>query len=102
MIKTISTAGDMHLGGADFDHAVLNHCIKEITEERNIPFDDSQKNFKRSSLRLLEACREAKCMLSDSDDHTISVDALFPNEEEEDFVFELRRAELEAFCEPLF
>ena len=58
IISTISTNGDMHLGGADFDKAVLNYCIKMINENRQ--FDWNSKRGKRAKLRLLEACREAK------------------------------------------
>ena len=50
-------------------------------------------------MRLLEACRKAKTDLSFSEEHTISVDALFGGN---DFEFELTRAAFEARCDELF
>ena len=95
----------MHLGGADFDKAVLNYCIKMINENRQ--FDWNSKRGKRAKLRLLEACREAKQQLSTADSYMIEVQSLFPANEEDDddnqdFSFELTRAEFEDICEELF
>ena len=95
----------MHLGGADFDKAILNYCINMINENRQ--FDWNTKRGKRAKLRLLEACREAKQQLSTADSYTIEVQSLFPtNEEDEedngDFSHELTRAEFETICEELF
>ena len=35
IISTISTNGNMHLGGADFDKALLKHCQGVIEEKYN-------------------------------------------------------------------
>ena len=59
IISTISTNGDMHLGGADFDKALLKHCQGVIEEKYN--FNEwGEKKGQRIKLRLLEACKNAK------------------------------------------
>ena len=51
-IKTISTNGDMHLGGADFDNAILD-MIKNQDEIKDRNVDWTSPKGKKMNLRLL-------------------------------------------------
>ena len=55
-----STNGDTHLGGEDFDHAVLSHLIDEFKKSSGL---DVSKD-KLVIQRLREAAEKAKCELS--------------------------------------
>ena len=63
-IKTLSTNGDIHLGGADFDREILDICMEEIKvrySDKDINWDSN--NGKKKMLRLLKASTEAKMNL---------------------------------------
>jgi len=57
-----STAGDTHLGGDDFDDALMNHIASEYLKENGI---DLRKD-KQALQRLKEASEKAKIELSSS------------------------------------
>jgi len=58
--QVISTAGDNHLGGDDFDEIIINHVAKEFKKSNSI---DLSKD-KMAMQRLKEACEKAKKDLS--------------------------------------
>ena len=60
MVEVKATSGDTHLGGDDFDHAVMNWMVEEFKKENGI--DLSQD--KMSAQRLIEAAEKAKIELS--------------------------------------
>ncbi len=60
VIEVKATNGDTHLGGDDFDHAVMNWMVEEFKKENGI--DLSQD--KMSAQRVLEAAEKAKIELS--------------------------------------
>ena len=62
VIETISTAGDVYLGGADFDNKILQICMDKISEDKP-GFDWQSTKGKRATLRLKQACKEAKGQL---------------------------------------
>ncbi|POY71450.1 hypothetical protein BMF94_5763 [Rhodotorula taiwanensis] len=83
-----ATAGDTHLGGEDFDNALLEHFKKEF--ERKTKLDIS--NDARALRRLRSACERAKRTLSSVTQTTVEVDSLFQGE---DFSASISRARFE-------
>ena len=60
MVEVKATSGDTHLGGDDFDHAVMNWMVEEFKKENGIDLSAD----KMSAQRLLEAAEKAKIELS--------------------------------------
>src|SRR5437588_1598049 len=56
VFRVISTNGDTHLGGDDFDHALMNHVADEFKKQNGI---DLRKD-NMALQRLQEACEKAK------------------------------------------
>ena len=83
-----STNGDTHLGGEDFDQAMVKHFVEEFRRKHK---KDISGN-KRSIRRLRTACERAKRTLSSSTQASIEIDSLF---EGIDFYTSLSRAKFE-------
>ena len=64
-----STAGDTHLGGSDFDYAIVSWLADEFQREYNV---DLRKD-KQALQRLIEASEKAKIELSGLPETTISL-----------------------------
>jgi len=64
-----STAGDTHLGGADFDHRIVDWLAEEFNREHNF---DLRKD-KQALQRLIEAAEKAKIDLSNASESSISL-----------------------------
>ena len=64
-----STNGDTHLGGSDFDYAIVNWLADEFKKEYNV---DLRKD-KQALQRLIEASEKAKIELSGIPETTISL-----------------------------
>ncbi len=64
-----STSGDTHLGGSDFDYAIVNWLADDFQKEYNV---DLRKD-KQALQRLLEAAEKAKIELSGIPETTISL-----------------------------
>ncbi|GHF39329.1 molecular chaperone DnaK [Deinococcus metalli] len=64
-----STAGDTHLGGADFDHRIVDWLAGEFQKEHNF---DLRKD-KQALQRLIEAAEKAKIELSNASETSISL-----------------------------
>ncbi|MEX2535280.1 MAG: molecular chaperone DnaK [Trueperaceae bacterium] len=64
-----STSGDTHLGGSDFDYAIVNWLADEFKKEYNV---DLRKD-KQALQRLIEASEKAKVELSGIPETTISL-----------------------------
>ena len=60
VFRVISTNGDTHLGGDDFDEALINHVAEKFQREQGI---DLRKDH-MALQRLTEACEKAKKELS--------------------------------------
>lgn len=95
IFEVLSTCGDSHLGGSDFDRELVNHCVKEFKKKYKI---DISKNS-RAIRRLKSACENAKRSLSSSTTSTIQMDALHNGI---DFSTKITRAKFERLCESVF
>jgi molecular chaperone DnaK len=58
--KVLSTAGDTHLGGDDFDQVLIDHIASEFRKQHGIDLRSDQMALQR----LREAAEKAKCELS--------------------------------------
>ena len=93
-----STNGDTHLGGADFDNAIMNHLIEEFNKQEGIDLKDD----KAAVQRLKEAAEKAKIELSSAQDSEINLpfitaDANGPKH----FVYNITRAKLNQLVKDL-
>jgi len=93
-----ATGGDTHLGGEDFDNAVLKWCLGHIKEKDAKVFADF-KNDARAQSRLRRAVESAKRVLSSSMSTEIEVDSLAGDF---DFSVTLDRAKFEELNATLF
>jgi molecular chaperone DnaK len=60
--EVLSTNGDTHLGGDDFDHVLIDHVADAFKRENGIDLRQDPMALQR----LKEACEKAKCELSTS------------------------------------
>ncbi|KAD6796606.1 hypothetical protein E3N88_07502 [Mikania micrantha] len=94
-ISVKAVGGDTHLGGEDFDKAMVDHCVKEFKKRHN---KDISKNA-RAMGRLKVACEKAKRDLSSTTQTSIVVDCLFDGT---DFSMKFTRAKFEELNAGLF
>ncbi|KAJ9542549.1 hypothetical protein OSB04_029055 [Centaurea solstitialis] len=87
-VNVKAVGGDTHLGGEDFDKAMVNHCVQEFVKRNK---KDVSKNAK-SMAKLKVACEKAKRDLSSTTQTMIEVDSFF---EGIDFSMKFSRAKLE-------
>ncbi|XP_038048775.1 heat shock 70 kDa protein IV-like [Patiria miniata] len=95
LFEVLSTAGDTHLGGEDFDNRLVNHLAGEFKRK----FKKDLTTNPRSLRRLRTAAERAKRTLSSSTQASIEVDSLF---EGIDFYTSISRARFEELCADLF
>lgn len=95
VFEVISTSGDTHLGGEDFDQRVLDYYIKLI--KKNYSKDISRD--KRAIQKLKREVEKAKRGLSSTHEYTIEIDNLY---EGLDFEETLTRAKFEELNADLF
>jgi molecular chaperone DnaK len=68
-IEVLATNGDTHLGGKDFDRAVIDYIIAEFKKETGIDIS----NDKAAKQRIKEAAEKAKHDLSTQNEHQINL-----------------------------
>nr|AGE92595.1 heat shock protein 70 [Ericerus pela] len=95
LFEVLSTAGDTHLGGEDFDNRVVTHLKDEF--KRKYKRDIS--NNHRALRRLRTAAERAKRTLSSTTEANIEIDALDAGV---DFYTKISRARFEELCSDLF
>jgi molecular chaperone DnaK len=67
--EVISTSGDTHLGGDDFDQALIDHFVAEFKKEQGIDLSEDPAALQR----LKEAAEKAKIALSSSESTDINL-----------------------------
>ncbi|KAG4111572.1 hypothetical protein ERO13_D13G111600v2 [Gossypium hirsutum] len=95
VFEVLSTSGDTHLGGEDFDHRVMDYFIKLIKKKYNK--DISKDNKALGKLR--RECERAKRALSSQHQVRVEVESLFDGV---DFSEPLTRARFEELNMDLF
>jgi molecular chaperone DnaK len=99
VFRVISTNGDTHLGGDDFDEVLINHVAEEFKKEQGI---DLRKDT-MALQRLQEACEKAKKELSSASSTDINLpfitaDASGPKHLQAN----ITRSKFEQLVDPLF
>ena len=95
VFEVISTSGDTHLGGEDFDQRVLDYFMKLIKRKHNV---DISKD-KRAIQKLKREVEKGKRALSSKQTTQIEIESLFDGQ---DFSEELTRAKFEELNADLF
>ncbi|PPS04453.1 hypothetical protein GOBAR_AA16202 [Gossypium barbadense] len=95
VFEVLSTSGDTHLGGEDFDHRVMDYFIKLIKRKYNK--DISKDNKALGKLR--RECERAKRALSSQHQVRVEIESLFDGV---DFSEPLTRARFEELNMDLF
>ena len=95
VFEVVSTNGDTHLGGEDFDHRILDYLLKRIKKQHG----KDLKNNKSVIQKLKTEIEKAKRHLSSSLQATIEIDELEPGF---DFKDTLSRAKFEELNMDLF
>nr|KAJ0228506.1 hypothetical protein LSAT_V11C100036370 [Lactuca sativa] len=94
-ITVKAVAGDTHLGGQDFDNAMVEHFMMQFNQKHKT---DMGENIKAMG-RLRVACEKAKQVLSSTIETTIEIDVLHQGI---DFSMGITRAKFEDLNEDLF
>lgn len=90
-----ATAGDTHLGGQDFDTALLEHFKAEFKRKTKHDISDDPRALRR----LRSACERAKRTLSSVTQTAVEIDSLFAGD---DFNTSITRARFEDINAVLF
>ena len=90
-----ATGGNNHLGGEDFDNALVEHYINVFKNETGIDISEN----KRAISRLKNECENCKLYLSSCLEYYIDLDDLA---EGEDLNTRITRNEFELVCEKYF
>ncbi|MEO2000260.1 MAG: molecular chaperone DnaK [Pirellulales bacterium] len=98
VFRVISTNGDTHLGGDDFDQTLINHVADQFKKEQGIDLRDDTMALQR----LQEACEKAKKELSSAQSSDINLpfitaDASGPKH----LQMTITRAQFEEMCDGL-
>lgn len=95
VFEVLSTAGDTHLGGEDFDQRVINYFAKKYNKEKNV---DITKDLKTMG-KLKREAEKAKRTLSSQKTTRIEIEAFHNGD---DFSETLTRAKFEELNMDLF
>ncbi|MDQ3159073.1 MAG: molecular chaperone DnaK [bacterium] len=91
VFEVLSTNGDTHLGGEDFDMVIVNHFVSEFKKESGIDV----KNDKAAMQRLKEEAEKAKKELSTTENVDINLPFLTADADgPKHFEYKLSRAKL--------
>ena len=95
LFEVKATAGDTHLGGEDFDNALVDWCVSEFKKKTKVDISSNSRALRR----LRTCCERAKRTLSSATQSQIEVDSLADGH---DFQIALTRAKFENLCEAFF
>ena len=92
-LKVLASAGDMHLGGEDFDNALVDYIINKQNIQKEM------KGNAEARKKLKVACEKAKKRLSQAQETTIRVNNCLGDKDIDE---KITREEFETVCESLF
>lgn len=98
-IEVMATNGDTHLGGKDFDKALVKHIIEEFRKESGV---DISKD-KAAIQRIKEASEKAKHDLSTQQEHQVNLPfiTMDQNNQPQHLMVTVTRAKLESLVKDL-
>ncbi|KAG1659224.1 hypothetical protein FOA52_008993 [Chlamydomonas sp. UWO 241] len=95
IFEVVTTAGDTHLGGVDFDNRLVTHLVAEFKRDHGKDISSNP----RSLHRLRTACEKTKRTLSSTAQTTLEIDSLADGI---DFMTTLTRARFEELNMDMF
>ncbi|MCC6909934.1 MAG: molecular chaperone DnaK [Phycisphaerales bacterium] len=99
VFEVLSTNGDTHLGGDDFDQYLIDFVAEEFRKKEGI---DIRKD-PMALQRLKEGCEKAKCELSSTMETNINLPFITADQNgPKHLLVTVTRAKFESLCEPLF
>lgn len=99
VFEVIATAGDLILGGDNFDSALFGYVVEEFKKSSGIDLSRD----KMAAQRAIEACEKAKCDLSTLPQTTINLPYITASASGPVHLSQtITRAKFEQLCEPLF
>lgn len=100
VFQVLSTSGDTHLGGEDFDNVMVNELIREFCRIHKFNEDQVRDGMSGRSVRKLKTAAEsAKRTLSSAKSAMIEVENIYGGK---DLFITLTRGKFEAWCGHLF
>ena len=99
VFEVLSTNGDTHLGGDDWDKALIDHLVSEFRNKEGIDLS----NDPMAMQRLKEAAENAKKELSQGQQTTVNLPFITADQNgPKHLQVEITRSKFESLCEPLF
>ncbi len=99
VFEVLSTNGDTHLGGDDFDQKIIDYVAEEFRKQEGIDI----RNDAMALQRLKEASEKAKCELSTMQETTINLPFITADQSgPKHLQVTLTRSKFEQICESLF
>ncbi|MDY7109577.1 MAG: molecular chaperone DnaK [Planctomycetota bacterium] len=99
VFEVLSSNGDGHLGGDDFDQRIIDHVAEEFRKKEGIDI----RNDAMALQRLKEAAEKAKCELSTQMESAINLPFITADQSGPKHLQEtLTRAKFESLCSDLF
>ena len=95
MFEVLSTAGDTHLGGEDFDNRMVKHFVTEFKRK----YKKDVTSSPRAMRKLKSACEQAKRALSTCTEASVEIDSFYQGIY---FYSRITRARFEELCIDLF
>lgn len=100
VFEVLSTSGDTHLGGEDFDNIVMEKVIGEFSLKYKIPVPEILEETTPKAMKKLKLATEnAKRSISISTSSTIEVENFYKGH---DLIAKLTRSKFETWCNHLF
>lgn len=100
VFQVLSTSGDTHLGGEDFDNIIVDAVLSEFCRKHKLDVGQVSGGLSGKSYRKLKAAaEEAKRTLSSAQSATIEVDSLYGGL---DLFFTVTRSKFETWCDAIF
>src|SRR5690606_34981914 len=97
--EVISTNGDGHLGGDDWDQKLIDYVADEFRKQEGIDI----RNDAMALQRLKEACEKAKCELSQAMETAINLPFITADQSGPKHLTQtITRSKFESLCADLF
>jgi molecular chaperone DnaK len=102
VFEVLATAGDSHLGGDDFDYALMNYIRNDFEAKEGIKLDNKNPRDNQAIQRILEAAEKAKIELSQLLETTVNLPYLLVTEDGPKHIdITITRAKFEEICSNL-
>jgi heat shock protein 1/8 len=100
IFEVLSTSGNTHLGGEDFDNIIMTRVIEEFAQKKDIPKETVIKQLsERTRGRLKAEAEEAKKTLSLATEVSFEIDNFYQGEP---LIAKLTRRKFDLWCDHLF